>query len=234
MSAQVARINHTKHKEIMVRILYDMYSSKILKDKLVFKWGTALYLFYGLDRFSTDLDFDLLLPADEEAILKEVKKIASKYGEVKNVYNKRYTLFLLLSYSQIDHNIKIEINKRWITGKYDVKSLIGINILTMTLESMTANKLVALTNRTTLANRDLYDIDFIFRNNFSVDEAVIKAKTWLSLKEYYTQCADFIRTLEKGHNILDWLWVTLDMKRKSYVKNQLFEYLKKEFIIRGL
>jgi len=47
----------------------------------------------------------------------------------------------------------------------------------MDLESMTANKLIALTNRNALANRDLYDIDFIFKNNFLINEEIIKEKT---------------------------------------------------------
>lgn len=233
MSAILARIDSSKHKEIMVRILHDIYSNKNLKDKLVFKWWTALYLFYSLNRFSTDLNFDLL-SWDENIIIKEIERIASKYGEIKNIYNKRYTIFLVISYWWIDHNIKIEINKRWISWKYEIKNLIWINILTMALSSMTANKLIALTSRTALANRDLYDIDYIFKNNLTVDEDIIKNKTGLSIKEYYVKCLEFLNNLGDKYNILDWMWAALDEKQKYYVKNKLLDYLKKEFALRSL
>ena len=44
----------------MTKILLDIVSEKKLSVKLGFKGGTALYLMNDLNRFSTDLDFDLI------------------------------------------------------------------------------------------------------------------------------------------------------------------------------
>lgn len=234
MSAIITRIDKSKHKQIMLRILHDIYSNNYLKDKLIFKWWTAFYLFYSLDRFSTDLDFDLLEWADEKKIIQEIKKISTKYSEIKDLYNKRYTIFFLLSYWWLDHNIKIEINKRWISWDYEIKNLIWINILVLKIWSLTANKLIALTNRSSLANRDLYDIDFIFKNNLEIDENIIELRTWLTLKQYFQKCLIFLNDIPLKYSILDWLGTVLDEKQKFYVKNKLFAYLKKEFEIRSL
>ena len=47
------------HKNILFQILKDIYSDTTIAPLLGFKGGTAALLFFELDRFSVDLDFDL-------------------------------------------------------------------------------------------------------------------------------------------------------------------------------
>jgi len=101
-----------KHKNILVRILKDIYSDTKLSPALGFKGGTAAFLFYNLNRFSVDLDFDLLNETKEQEVFDKVEKIVREYGAIKEKRDKRHTLFILLSYSDEFQNIKIEINKR--------------------------------------------------------------------------------------------------------------------------
>ena len=234
MNSVICRIDHSKHKQIMVRILHDIYQNKVLKTKLVFKWWTALYLFYNLDRFSTDLDFDLMDWIDEEEVLKNIKKISQKYWDIKECIIKRHTIFVLLSYWTLDHNIKIEVNRRGITWDFEPKNLIWINVLLLKLPDLCANKLIVLTNRNKIANRDFYDIDFIFKNNFEINQNIILQRTWLNLKQYFEFCAQFIDNLPAKYNALDWLWIVLDPKQKAYVKNKMLPFLKQEFLLRSL
>ena len=39
-------------------------------------------MFYGLDRFSIDLDFDLLDESQEEVVFERVKQIVQAYGNL--------------------------------------------------------------------------------------------------------------------------------------------------------
>ncbi len=72
MSAVISKLDEQKHKRILLKILLDFSRDPILSRNLVFKWWTALLIFYWLDRFSTDLDFDLInSDLDEKDILKE-------------------------------------------------------------------------------------------------------------------------------------------------------------------
>jgi predicted nucleotidyltransferase component of viral defense system len=64
---------------------------------LGFKGGTAAYLFYGLERFSTDLDFDLLSSDKEDFIFETINNILARYGTIKKARKKRYNIFFLLS-----------------------------------------------------------------------------------------------------------------------------------------
>ena len=97
-------LNKDLHRIKMYEILQEVFTSEIWKY-LAFKWWTACYFFHALDRFSTDLDFDLL--KSNQDIDAEVIKILEKYGRVKiGKYN------LILSYWQDDVNIKIDINRK--------------------------------------------------------------------------------------------------------------------------
>lgn len=51
-------LNQIKHRFVLFNLIEDIYQSK-LGFCLGFKEGTMAYFFYGLDRFSVDLDFDL-------------------------------------------------------------------------------------------------------------------------------------------------------------------------------
>ena len=98
----------------MGRILRDIYSQVAISPLIGLKGGTGAYLFYQLPRFSVDLDFDLF-PQDEKTpklVFEKIKSILGKYGEVKDSYIKRFTIFFLLSYGDSDHNIKLEVNSR--------------------------------------------------------------------------------------------------------------------------
>jgi len=55
-------LNKEKHQLIMGRILKDVYTDVLIAPLLGFKGGTCAYFFYGLPRFSVDLDFDLFSP----------------------------------------------------------------------------------------------------------------------------------------------------------------------------
>ena len=50
-----------KHKFFMLQLLKDIFSDALLSSVLAFKGGTATMFFYNLPRFSTDLDFNLLM-----------------------------------------------------------------------------------------------------------------------------------------------------------------------------
>ena len=81
----------------MGQILRDIYSDISISSLLGFKGGTSAFFFYDLPRFSVDLDFDLLLPTEEnkKLVFEKVKAIIEKYGAIKDNYIKRNTIFLL-------------------------------------------------------------------------------------------------------------------------------------------
>lgn len=217
-------LNVILHRKKMYEILKEIYSSNYAKN-LAFKWWTLCYFMHSLDRFSTDLDFNLIWDNDEEKLFEEIKKILENKWIIKESYNKRFTLFFLLSYGESDMNIKIEINKRnRENNKYEILNFFWTDIIVMDKSSIFANKLVALTDRKIMVNRDLYDIYFFYKNNFPINEALILERTWKNYKDYLKYILDFIKTLD-SKKLLSWLWEVLDNKQKAFVKDRLLKEL---------
>lgn len=219
-------LNQTKHRDIMLNILQDLFLCKY-STHFAFKGWTLCYFVYGLDRFSTDLDFDIIKNIDDENdFLQTISQIIGKYWTVKEQYNKLNTYFFLISYWEMEMNIKIEMNKRIRTAnKYETINFFGVDVKVMEKSTIFANKLVALTDRNKVANRDFYDIYFFFRNWFSINESVITERTWKSLLEYLQYLLEFIWKTDTK-NILHWLGEVLDDKQKLWVKNDLINQLK--------
>ena len=123
-------------------------------------------MFYGLERFSVDLDFDLLDEGRQDAIFERVVKIVSKHGNLKEAYKKRFNLFCLLSYEDRARNIKVEVNRRQFGSRYEIKTYLGVSMLVMVPEDMFAHKLIAMSERIGKTSRDIYDVWYFLQNRF--------------------------------------------------------------------
>lgn len=84
------KLDISAHKTILFHILKDIYSDTRIAPFLGFKGGTAALLFYGLDHFSVDLDFDLLDEDQEEIVFAQVTNIVGKYGKIREANRKRF------------------------------------------------------------------------------------------------------------------------------------------------
>ncbi|OGC25282.1 hypothetical protein A2291_03700 [candidate division WOR-1 bacterium RIFOXYB2_FULL_42_35] len=219
-------LNKEKHQLIMGQILREIHSDVSLAPLLGFKGGTCAYFFYGLPRFSVDLDFDLLSPSEEnqKLVFDKVKLILAKYGEIKDNRIKRFTVFALLSYGDDDHNIKIEINTRQlvpnIKEQYELKEYLGISMFAAKKDYLFAGKLIALTLRTQIAMRDVYDSYYFAKKNWDINAALILARTGKKTKDYLGDCVAFIEKI-KDNQILQGLGELLNEKEKAWVKNHL-------------
>ncbi len=216
-------LDKKQHRILLFLILKDIFNLEIA-NKLAFKWWTLCYFAYWLDRFSTDIDLDLVENIDENYLISKINSILQNYWEIKDFAKKENTIFWLLNYEKWKDNIKIEINKRiWKSNKYKIINLFWVDILSQTKDTIFSNKLVALTDRKNIANRDIYDIWFFLKNNWALNENLIKERTGKNVDEYLNYVIDFLKKLPKNYKILDWLWMVLDDKQKIFVKNKLLE-----------
>jgi len=211
----------------MGRILRDIYSDTTISSLVGFKGGTCAYLFYGLTRFSVDLDFDLLVrdEARQKTIYEKIGNILKEYGEVKDQYIKQNTIFFLLSYGDNDHNIKVEVNVRIlmpdVRDHYELKEHLGISMLVGKKDYLFASKLAALTDRRLLAMRDIYDVWFFAKNSWDINSEVLKVRTGKVAKEHMADCITVIESV-KDNEILRGLAELLpDEKAKTWVKTAL-------------
>jgi len=213
-------LNIDRHKMILVSILKDIYTDNTVGPILGFKGGTAAFLFYGLERFSVDLDFDLLDPEREQYVFERLEHILSKHSAIKAMRQKRFTIFFELSYADGERNIKVEINNRAFGSKYDIANYFGISMKVMSKEDMFANKIVAMYERLGRTNRDIYDVWFFLSKHWPVNKAIVEKRTDMTFKEFLAACIGKIEKLS-DRTILSGMGELLDAKQKAWAKAKL-------------
>ena len=210
----------TTHRTILLQILKDIYTDTTLGPVLGFKGGTAAHFFYDLGRFSVDLDFDLLDETKEDYVFEKIENILKGFGTIKDNYKKRHTLFFVLSYDDKSQNIKVEINRRSFGSRYELKNYLGISMLVMIKEDMFAHKLVAMLERTNIANRDVFDVWFFLKNNWPINKEIVEKRTEMDFEKYLKKCIKFVESLS-DRSILAGMGELLNAKQKVWAKAQL-------------
>jgi hypothetical protein len=190
------------HKSYINRLLIEIIDRPLLSHNLALKGGTCAAMLGYLDRFSVDLDFDLIKNIDEHAIRQELQQVFGDMGlRVTGELDK--ALLFQLRYPNEPgkrNTLKVSINSlRVNANQYQVQYLAEIDRLMtcQTIETMFANKLVAVTDRydlhRTVAGRDIYDIHHFFVCGYSYHAPIIQERTGLAAKEYFLKLSDFIK-----------------------------------------
>ena len=210
------------HKTILFQILKDIYMDTSISPYLGFKGGTAAFMFYGLDRFSVDLDFDLLDEGLEDYVFEKVIKIACKYGILKESYKKRFSLFFLVSYDDKARNIKVEINRREFESRYEIKNYLGISMQVIALEDMFAHKLMAMHERIGETSRDIYDVWFFLNTRSPINKSIVEKRSGVSFEDLVKKCIDQLEKMSH-RRILDGLGELLTPGQKDRARVKLRE-----------
>jgi len=204
----------------MIRILHWLFTSEI-SPYIAFKWGTLAYFCYDLDRYSTDIDLDLLDHNHEEQVMDSITTLLSRLGEIKNYTRGADLHRWVFRYNLQSTNIKVELNKRKVTyNHYEIKTIQWVEIQTMNTSSMVTNKLLALSDRR--YNRDLYDTHFFRIQWYDYDEHIIKDRSGKSSKQLITNIIGQLPHRYTDNTILaDGMGDVLTDEQKPRVKTQL-------------
>lgn len=208
------------YKTILFQILKDIYSDTNVSPFLGFKGGTAALMFHGLDRFSVDLDFDLLDENQEENIFARSIEIVKRYGNIKETRRKRFSIFILLSYEDKARHIKVEINRRQYGSRYEIKTYLGVSMQVMVVEDMFAHKLMAMYERIENTSRDIYDVWFFLKSRTPINKDIVESRAQMPFNQLVNEC---ILQLERINNrrILTGIGELLTPSQKDWAKAKL-------------
>lgn len=204
----------------MVQILKEIYADFELANNLGFKGGTALMLFYGLPRFSVDLDFNLLDKSIEKKVYEKIRKIAGKYGNIHDEAQKHYGIIMVINYGTGERKLKIEISNRTFQDKYEIKNYLGISMKVLVQQDMFAHKLCAILDRSITTNRDIFDSWFFMQKQAPVNQSLIESRMGMPYSDYVQKCIDFLEN-KYNNNLLQGLGELMDLKTKLFVRNKL-------------
>ena len=190
------------HKAWLYRTLIGIFGDVTLAKVLYFKGGTCAAMLGYLDRFSVDLDFDFVgqikelasVRANLEVVFRDLNLTISDQSNVVPQY------FLKYDASGNNRNtIKIDVTvPPPKANSYEPRRFSEIDriITCQTIETMMANKLVALTDRyrrhEAIAGRDLYDIHHFFLKGFRYNAEVILERTSTNAPQFFADLIEFI------------------------------------------
>jgi predicted nucleotidyltransferase component of viral defense system len=213
-------LNIDRHKTVLLSILKNIYTDNSIGPILGFKGGTAAFLFYGLERFSVDLDFDLLDPEEGQHVFERLERILSAHGTIKIKRQKHFTIFFEVSYAEGERNIKVEVNNRAFGSRYQVANYFGISMKVMLKEDMFGHKIVAMYERLGKTNRDIYDVWYFLNKHWTINKVIVEKRTGMTFKEFLAACIGKIEKLA-DRTILSGMGELLDAKQKAWAKAKL-------------
>lgn len=214
-------MNIEQHKLLMFRILRDAFMDKDLSELLAFKGGTALMFFYGLPRFSVDLDFNILDASRKKLVYEKMRAIALKYGTIKDEEMKFFGPLIVLNYAKGVPNLKIEMSTRFYDNHYETQSLAGVDIRVMTAPDMFAHKLCALLDRRGMAGRDVFDIHFFLERMTPIHRGIVENRMKKPLEAYLDDCIVALRGV-KIEDILSNVGELLTHTQKAHLRSGKF------------
>lgn len=177
-------------------ILSIVYNSKF-GSHISFLGGTCLRFIYKIERFSEDLDFDLIKPdLDYKNLAKFIEKKLNELGfqadashkqneKIITITVKFSTVMKEMGLSDMDNQklkIKFEIDPRPFENiRYDSKQTFSygksFNVVANTLETLFAQKVIAIIFRPYQKGRDFYDLVwFLAQKNIEPNYEIFKEK----------------------------------------------------------
>ena len=93
-------------------------------------------------------------------------------------------------------------------------------MLVMVKEDMFAHKLMAVYERFSKANRDIYDIWFFSKNNWPINKDIVESRAKMSFQDLLQKCIDLLEKTS-DRNILSGMGELLDEKQKDWAKKKL-------------
>lgn len=196
--AELTRIAETKHltirnaeKDYLLELL--LYALSDERRSLVFKGGTALYRFYNLNRFSEDLDFDVVGKRfDIDKMIKKIIRHLELTGMPRTIFEKtehgneiniRFTIRGPLyngsknSMSRVTINISKRerpispLEKLLVTTYPEIPSF---ELSVLDVEEIAAEKIRCILTRE--KPRDIYDLWFLSKKGIAIDVPLVNKK----------------------------------------------------------
>ncbi len=197
----LAKPTDATHKVQMYRLLTAILNHNWLSSQLVFKGGTCAALRGWLDRFSVDLDFDLISKTTKNQAKTEILDIVKRLNfEIKDQSQHHLQFFLKYDSPPLTRNtLKLEINDQVSPhNRSELANLDELNRLALcqTQSTMVANKLIAclgrLKNTGKIAGRDFYDLHHFLSQGFAIDWLIVEERSGQSPQAYLTSLIHYL------------------------------------------
>lgn len=223
-------MNNAMHKAKLMQLLAAVADNSVLRETLRFKGGTCASMRGFLDRFSVDLDFDIVDESKIESLRPVLTKIFRKENfEIRDQstkvleFNLKYQALPnernTLRFDALGTNFKNNVYENVLLPE------IGRYFGCQTVETMFSHKLMALMERydrhKTVAGRDVYDIHYFFLTGKKYLPELILERTGLTTREFFTKLKDFVEKRVTTEILIMDMGILLSSDKMRFVKKSL-------------
>lgn len=192
------------HKAWLYRVLTGFCDNPLISNSLYFKGGTCAGMRGLLDRFSIDLDFDYVAEDKKlPAVRKGMEEVFKYLGlEIKDKSQVVPQFFLKYNPRKENERNTIKIDVTMPPPESNIYEPVRLNdidriLYCQTIETMFANKLVALIDRfektASIAGRDLYDIHYYFISGYRYSkEVILERRNIINIENFFVELSKFI------------------------------------------
>lgn len=216
-------MDRNRHLLFMRKLLLEFFRDPLLSSELKFKGGTAAMFFYGLPRFSTDLDFNLANGSSQLAVYERIMEFVSRSGKIVDSANKRFGPIVVLDYGSGERNLKVEVSNRIYDNHYSLQSFGSAFIPVLERPDMLSHKLCAMLERK--APRDVFDVWYFVSRMWELNENIIKERTGLETRVFLERCLLCLDKVSPAAIMVE-VGELLDDSMKPFVRGRLLDDLR--------
>ena len=143
-----------------------------------------------------------------------------KYGGIHDEAMKFHCPVIVLNYGYGERKLKVEISNRHWDDRYEIKNLLGIDMLVMREPFMFAHKLRALMDRDEVTSRDIFDTWFFMQRRTHLSKRTVENRMQIPLDQYLQECINLIETVQ-DNKLLFGLGELMDDEMKKFVRTRL-------------
>ncbi len=193
----------TIHLAWLLRVLTAVADDIFLAANLRFKGGTCAAIRGFIERFSVDLDFDLLHPDQNDAVKKSLRKTFQNLGLTIDQESQYVPQFFLKYETKKFTRNTMKFDVTFPPPQSNIYEAVHIQeidriLYCQTLETMFSNKLVAVLDRYekhgSIAGRDIFDIHSFFLSGTNYLPGIILERTHLEPEQFFKKLKQFIET----------------------------------------
>ena len=165
-------------------------------------------------------DYNLINKGKEKVVYKKVREILLKYGTIYDEAPKFFGPLVVLDYGIGERKLKVEISNRLFEDRYEIRNLLGINMKVMIGADMFAHKLCALLDRSSIANRDIFDCWYFMKNHIPVNKDIVELRMNMPFADYIQKCIGLIESVNDRF-LLHGMGDLMNEEMKKFVRKSL-------------
>lgn len=215
-------------EDFLKKLLYEIVRESEISKELIFKGWTSLMMFYWLQRFSEDLDFNYF-NLDLNKVSKLFDSLNYKYTVEKTDIWQRF----IVKYWDFNCIVDFAKYKYRTQPEYEVKNINWASLKVFNLPQNFAHKLCAFYERK--KGRDVYDINYYFKKSVIPDKNILLERHGRNFSFFVRELLVEInkpyleKNIDNALKNLDYWSISLDNFKLEIFSNLSQNYLNKWF-----